>query len=403
MKKPANYILLILVLNVSGLFGQWIKMDSLAHAVGAFESSGNHLFAGTNANGFYYSLDSGVTWTNSNQGMTHLNIRSISAKDSMIFIGCEGDVCKSTDFGLTWISSHNGIVGLDICSTLFIGDSLLIGSYGGGVFVSTDYGDNFTPLNNGLFDHYVKCLLFNGTRLFAGIQYGGSGIFVSDDNGATWMQKCTGIPHHPYNYHKYDDILSFTMTSQSIFASTFYNGVYKSDDNGESWTQVLIDNRATWILEGQEESVFSGHHSSMVNKSNDNGISWESCNDGIFGGDVKGLFIFGSYIFAGTSRGYVFRRPIDELLTGILEQNNFVNMIVYPNPVTELSKIVIPASLGDKFTLEIYNEVGQLVKRMIGLNCDQFEVNRNEFCRGIYFLRLTGSNNTMVVGKFIFN
>jgi photosystem II stability/assembly factor-like uncharacterized protein len=401
MNKISKLLLIILFLYSGMLSGQWIIMDTIATAAYSFGSSGNYLYAGTNTNGFYYSLDSGVSWTPSNEGITHLNIRSISARDSLVFIGCEGEVYKSTDYGMSWTPGHNGITGLDICYTLFIGDSILIGSYGGGVFVSTDYGENFTPLNNGLLDHYVNSLLFNGTRLFAGIQYGGTGIWASDNNGATWLQKSTGLPKNPFNIHKYDDILSLTMTSQSIFASTFYNGVYKSNDNGETWFGVLPDDRATWNLVTREESVFSSHHSSNVYKSNDNGAIWELCDEGLYGGDVYGLYIYGDYIFAGTPGGYVFRRPLDELMTGIPQQKNSIDVAVYPNPVSGNSKIVIPYSHGDKYALEIYNQAGRLVKRISGLKGDKLELRKGDFSTGLYLFKITGSDNQSFTGKFI--
>lgn len=401
MNKISKLLLSILILNSGMLSGQWIIMDTIATAAYTFGSSGNYLYAGTNTNGFYYSLDSGTSWTPSNEGITHLNIRSISARDSLVFIGCEGEVYKSTDYGMSWTPGHSGITGLDICYTLFIGDSILIGSYGGGVFVSLDYGGNFIPLNNGLLDHYVRCLLFNENRLFAGISYGGTGIWASDDNGASWTQKCAGLPKNPFSPHDYDYILSFTSTSESIFASTWYNGVYKSNDNGESWFGVLPDDRVTWNLATREESVFSSHHSSNVNKSNDDGATWELCDEGLYGGDVHGLYIYGDYIFAGTPGGYVFRRPLDELMTGIPQQKNNINVTVYPNPVSDHSIIIIPASQGDKFTLDTYNQAGQLVKRFSNLKNDQFELRKSDFSTGLYLFKITGSDNQSFTGKFI--
>lgn len=401
MNKLSKLLIIIPLLYSGMVSGQWIIMDTIATAAYTFGSSGNYLYAGTNTNGIYYSLDSGTSWTASNQGIAHFNVRSISARDSLVFIGCEGEVYKSTDYGMSWTPGHNGIVGLDICYTLFIGDSILIGSYGGGVFVSLDYGENFTPLNNGLLDHYVNSLLFNGTRLFAGIQYGGTGIWVSDDNGASWQQKSTGLPKNPFNIHKYDDVLSLTMTPQSIFASTFYNGVYKSNDNGESWYGVLPDDRATWNLAASEESVFSSHHSSNVYKSNDNGAIWELCDEGLYGGDVYGLYIYGDYIFAGTPGGFVFRRPLDELMTGIPQLNNSVSVTIYPNPVSDHSTIMIPSSPGDKYTLEIFNQAGQLIKSIQGLEYDQLLLKKSDLSCGIYLFRVSESDNKFFTGKFI--
>jgi hypothetical protein len=136
------------------------------------------------------------------------------------------------------------------------------------------------------------------------------------------------------------------------------------------------------------------------------GETWVYRNEGLAPGMdrlIHSLFRHGPYLYAGTHPDNIFRRPVADLITGIPDQKEKIKALVYPNPLTDQSKIIIPSSFGDKYTVEIYNEVGQLVKKISGLDCDQFELNRNDFCRGIYFLRLIGSKNTVSAGKFIVN
>lgn len=402
-KMTAIFTFLLVFFNQL-LFAQWEKMDSLSIATFTFASSGNRLYAGTNTNGFYYSLDSGVTWTPSSQGLNALNIRSIATYDSITIAGCQGGVYRSTNYGHTWYQANNGINGLDICSAIFRGDSLLIGSYGGGVFLSLDYGLNYVPINNGLSDHYVRCLFENNSRIFAGIKYGGGGIFVSDDNGETWVQKVNGVPRSPWNQSKYDDILSFTKSNQSIFASTFNSGVLKSDDNGETWTQLPIDNRAIWTLASHNDTIYSGHNILGVNKSTDNGLTWEQCNTGLIDWDVYSLFIFNSYLFAGTHWGYVFRFQIGEVITNIAYEPIQLSSLVYPNPVTDFSKIVISDLKQQKLTVQIFNIDGRVVDEFSANQNKDILIPRSKLEMGMYIYVIRDEKSRLFSkGKFIVN
>ncbi len=403
MYKLTTITTLFLLFFNQVLFAQWKQMDSLARATNSFASSGNRLCAGTNTNGFYYSLDSGLTWTSSNQGLNALNVREIAVHDSITIAGCQGGVYRSTDYGLNWSQANNGITGLDIVSAIFRGDSLLIGSYGDGVFLSLDYGLNYTPINNGLSDHYVSCLFTNNNRIFAGIQYGGGGIFVSDDNGATWIQKVDGVPISPWNPNKYDDIKSFTKSNQSIFASTFNSGVLKSDDNGESWTQIPIANRAIWTLASLNDTIYSGHNGLGVIKSIDNGLTWEQDNEGLNDWDVYSLFVYNSYLFAGTHLGYVYRLQIGEVFTNNTYEPFQLSSYVYPNPVTNLSKIVFTVPNNHASTVQIIDIEGKLIDEFSASPNIDILIPVSKLSAGMYLYIIKDENSILSNGKFIVN
>lgn len=401
MRNRTKTIIIGFILYSNVLMGQWIQMDSLAVETQAFGSSGNYLFAGTTTTGFYYSLDLGLTWISSNQGLTNLNVRSIATKENIVIVGCEGGVFRSIDYGMTWVRANFGIEHLDIHYVLFRGDSLLIGSYGGGVYLSMNLGQNYTTINDGLFDHYVHCLFIHDSRLFAGICYGGGGIFVSDDGGATWVQKVNGVPLQPYNPNKYDDILSFTRTNQSIFASTWHSGVLKSDDNGETWTQIPIDNFVIWELAGYDESIFSAHNMCGVKKSNDNGINWEPCNEGFMDLNVCSLYIYYPYIFAGTHWGYVFRRPLDELIVDLPENPLFSLSYIFPNPVTDVSFLYYAGLSDSEKSVSIFNAEGKLCLKGEVSRDRPLVISQSHFPAGIYLYLIKEERFQVTSGKFI--
>jgi len=76
---------------------------------------------------------------------------------------------------------------------------------------------------------------------------------------------------------------------------------------------------------------------------------------------------------------------------------------VIPNPVNDLSYIELNETENKFNTLEIFNEMGELVKKTIIVNLSRIPVNRNDFPLGIYFYRLADKNGFSVTGRFIVN
>jgi photosystem II stability/assembly factor-like uncharacterized protein len=389
---------------------QWIITDSVDSWITSFSTSGGYLYACAAATGVYISSDSGFNFVPSNDGLENLNTRVILPKDSLLVLGTNNEIYKSIDYGFTWSLASNGFPttgdSSNVTGIIFRGDSILVATYGSGIYCSVDYCETWFPLNNGFFDLYRTGLYINGKRLFTGTSYGGSGIYASDDGGATWVQKNNGVPMNPYDPDKYVDINSFTNIGATLYVTTHGGNILKTEDNGESWNALNCPNDYGHTIINVDNILFCNVGGSGVTESEDMGETWVFINEGLItpmDNIIHSLSRFGPYLYAGTHSDKIFRRPIDELITGIPNQNDPVLAFVYPNPVSDHSKIAIPISMRDNFTIEIYNEVGQLVKRLTGLNCDQFELNRKEFCSGIYFLKLIGSNNTFSAGKFIVN
>jgi hypothetical protein len=90
-------------------------------------------------------------------------------------------------------------------------------------------------------------------------------------------------------------------------------------------------------------------------------------------------------------------------MTEIAEQDDYKSVLIYPNPVSDVSRIAIPASASGKITLEVYNELGVLAKQSSGLASDQIEIRKCEFPAGLYFFQVTGSDSRLFSGKFVVN
>lgn len=383
-------------------------MDSLSNGILSFSSSGNHLYACTTTKGIFYSIDSGYSWNECNNGisLTYMNARSIATKDSILIAGANQGLFKSTNFGMSWTPITNGVTCLDINDVIFKGDSILVGSYGGGIFLSLNYGQSFTNINNGFSAHlYIRCLFQNGSRIFSGHSWDGGGILASDDNCASWIQKNNGVPFNPWNLSKYDDILDFTTNGQSLFASTWDCGILKSTDNGESWVQIQVGNNSVFnyinSITNNNGVVFSGCYGTGVYKSHDDGITWIEINDSLSDYSVDAIFVFGPYLYAGTTRGHVFRRPLSELVVGTSNTKSTSESIVFPNPVIDYSKLNIPNYSSGEYILDIYSPVGCLVNEIREPKANYFMISKQDYKPGIYIYLLTKNSYNISTGKFI--
>ena len=91
--------------------------------------------------------------------------------------------------------------------------------------------------------------------------------------------------------------------------------------------------------------------------------------------------------------------------TGIHEYGNSSSVILYPNPFTDQSTLVITDALGfNKADLEIYDVVGQSIRSIvieIHERRTEIPIDRSGMSAGIYFYKVYGENNDgskMVIG-----
>jgi photosystem II stability/assembly factor-like uncharacterized protein len=90
---------------------------------------------------------------------------------------------------------------------------------------------------NGVFlpDFHISSLLYEprSGRLFAGT-HGGKGLWMSDDEGASWTQSVQGLDRP----HVYTIAVQYRGDKQVLFAGTEPPGLYRSDDLGKSWREL---------------------------------------------------------------------------------------------------------------------------------------------------------------------
>ena len=238
-------------------------------------------YFGATGGGVWKSTDGAMTWTPifDKQDVSSIGSLAVSASDpNIVYVGT-GEACirgnmshgdgvyKSLDGGKTW--KNVGLRDTRSIGRVIINptnpDIVYVAALGHpfgpnserGIFRTTDGGKNWEKVlykdeNTGGIDvafdpHNANVLyasLWQARRTAWGLTSGGpgSGIYRSNDGGATWKQlQEHGLPKGPYGRIG----LSVSANSDRVYAliEAAEGGVYRSDDGGETW-QLVDDDHA---------------------------------------------------------------------------------------------------------------------------------------------------------------
>ena len=146
----------------------------------------------------------------------------------------------------------------------------------------------------------ISALISSNSTLISGT---GNGIFVSTDNGQSWIASNNGLPVNAV-------IRSLVKLNASIFAATD-KGVWKSDNSGESWIDssgVQLTNQSVISLIAKGDILFltteNTGSSGKIYRSSDLGKTWVEKIKGLPVGNTSAgsLVVAGNAIFALGSR-----------------------------------------------------------------------------------------------------
>jgi hypothetical protein len=238
-----------------------------------------------------------------------------------------------------WIPS-NGVPGGMIGSVAMNGSAIIALAGSHGLFLSRDAGKSWSQVA-GLSDKSIGAVRANGTNFFAETD---SGLFISIDNGITWLADTIGLPPGGTN--------DFTVGGSNLYTLVGGWSIYTSTDNGVSWsfldsgqylggiaasdTKLFAvgwnEDRGLWTILfssdwggswNEEDSAWtygdiSGDAPSLIVsgdnlfaltltngilRSSDHGATWTPVNTGLPIPDVRTLAIDGTNLFAGTFHG----------------------------------------------------------------------------------------------------
>jgi photosystem II stability/assembly factor-like uncharacterized protein len=155
--------------------------------------------------------------------------------------------------------------------------------------------------------HNVEALLLDvrlgaPTRLYAGMR--GSGIAVTEDDGATWDSLLGGATVRSI-------VKSYPEGGPAIYAATRLRGVLKTTDNGQSWQEKnaglpTANMSDLTLVPGSPGGLYAATYTDGVFKSTDGGDSWIAASTGLTVTDVRALAVHPlttTTLYAGTDGG----------------------------------------------------------------------------------------------------
>lgn len=212
-------------------------------------------------------------------GLSKTNVYALAKIGNILFAGSEKGVYRSTDSAKIWLPAIPGMGATPVRVLIAGGTTLFAGGYSQGLFRSADQGGSWTPLGAGL-KNPVIALAYAGDVLVAAADSGRE-VFRSLDQGATWTRAQTGL----------------TAT----------------------WVRCLAS-AGTRLLAGTSQGVF---------RSLDGGLSWHPFIEGMYAlGEgpavandlnITSLAVGGLYMVAGTARGTVWQRSVNDLVLSVAE------------------------------------------------------------------------------------
>ncbi|MDD5675099.1 MAG: hypothetical protein PHC61_13100 [Chitinivibrionales bacterium] len=309
----------------------------------------NALYAGTYGGGIFKSTDAGSTWFDINNGLENLIVGNICSIGDTLFAATWGfGICRSIDQGKSWqnvfLDTLNGDTEIDelaaIGSTLFAiakygnflrstdrgaswkslngSDSSFLRFYrqkafikfGPYIYVASDYGiarssnngDSWKTMNKGLSDTLLYSLACDGSRLYTGTY--SSGVFISDDSGASWMQSKTGLQYPDRSPNKGIPLVyDIKIDSRGIVYTGTGGGLFYSADRGMSWQKIVIDSTpepsVNGILITNAGTKFIATSQNGVYRINGDS-SAAPCNKGLNALTISGLSITNNSLAAAT-------------------------------------------------------------------------------------------------------
>lgn len=331
MKKFICLFTVSLVLIAQSSNAQWIRSAEPNATFFSFAATpkvggGTNLFAGSN-NGVFSSTDNGTSWSAANNGAPNSRVDAFAVIGTNLF-ATYGSVFLSNNNGSSWFQTAIGDLGAQALAV--IDTNIYAGTFVSGIFRSSDKGKSWSAVNSGLTGEalYITGLIASGKNLFAGTW--GGGAYRSTNNGASWTAVNNGITTH---VHCFADSPN-GMGGTNLFAGTYFGeGVYLSTDNGSSWTVVSLGlttkNVRTLAVSPNGSggiNLFAGTDGGGVFLSTNNGTSWTSVNTGLTSFVVNGLFVSGSYLFAGTNNG-IWRRRLSDITNDIIPAGSMVKKL----------------------------------------------------------------------------
>ncbi|MCF8427694.1 MAG: T9SS type A sorting domain-containing protein [Bacteroidia bacterium] len=296
------------------------------------------------------------------------------------------------DSGKTWLQSNNGIThkkGLLICR---LGENLYYASTLGGVYRSTNNGANWIQFNDSLIDLKLNFAYCNEEDFLVA---NSRGVYSYDTTTLNWK-----LLFSPEN----DTIKVMGGSKLNLICQGAKGALYKVCKEGQLTYRLDFDSTIKVnCVRFVNELLFMGTSNGLF-LSKDSGDHWESANWGMHPGtNVFDVKFTKSHVFCATNYG-VWERELDKL-TGINLISSKPNLVAcYPNPTTDKINFSFGSNqtFKGKLSYSIYDISGKLIMKIDEINFtdSSLEINVASLSPGLYFIAIE-FNSEVLKAKFM--
>ena len=339
-------------------------------------------------NNAYSSTNNGANWTAVNNGLTNVRINAFAVNGTNVFAATSNGVYLSVNNRGNWTAMRNGLT--TWVSSLAISGNNIYAGTPNGVYLSTNNGDTWTAINSGLSSN-ITALAVSGGNVFAGTV---NGVYRSNNNGNNWVAVNNGLTIKP--------VISLVIKGTNMYAVTnaFESDFFLSTDNGNNWTSILPFtaryNIAHLMTNGSNFFLSTDGNGLVLMTNNGVNTTWRPINDNLPTLTAFSSAISGNYLLVSTNLG-VFRRPLSDLgLVDTKENQEQINVHIFPNPIS--NQLTINCSdvlIGKNYTIK--NVLGETLQS--GVLKDKTTIlDSHQLANGLYFLQFDGIAKTL---KFV--
>lgn len=329
--KTKLFLLFLIFIYAGNTYAQWSQCSPCGNCdVNTVYEFGNKLFAGTQTNGIYISDNDGNSWSQSNQGITIMNITSFTSDSAGKIFAASASlkVFISADTGLTWQVVNMGGTGSSISSLASYGNYLFAGQKNDGVFVSSNQGISW--MESALCCASVLSVNTGPSGLaFAGTA--SNGVYYASSPYSNWVVYGTGSPHNAVNsIFNYNGKI-YAGTPSGVLYNSHPDSAWNAINNGLTTTDVSAIN-------GHNQFLFAATESGGIYTGVNYGDYWVESNLGLTSLNAKDLLVYNGFLYAAFYGGGVWKRNLNEL-NNISENNSSASISIYPVPANDYLNI----------------------------------------------------------------
>jgi len=292
----------------------WFYADLLGEEVRTLEKDNlGYIYAGVKSRGrIYKSTNNGYAWISVNSlpagPSGRVNDIVYNSVTNTFFAGYSHYIYRSTDQGEEWEILTNGIGDADNISSMTFdkNGNIYAGSQevGGAIYLSTNNGDSWVNMDtNQTFGDIINVGLFDmlalENYLLVATQ---AGVAKSTDMGQSWEFITNGLTSQFVIDFAYDS------TTNTILAANQRAGVFISTDYGDSWqikSNGINASTSIQISFDNDETLYAASFMNGLHRSSDYGETWELIVNGITEFTHESVFATkDGYFITGTQDGY---------------------------------------------------------------------------------------------------